>query len=248
MSVLRVASLRKSFGGVVVADDVSLSLDGGTLQALIGPNGAGKSTFVNLVTGFLRPASGTIEFDGVDVTRWSPARRRLAGMARTFQTPRVLPDATVERNVLVALRAGQRSLRLAVTLRVSAEERTAVDEALALVGLEARSDAAGSGLTHEERRLLELAMALVRPPRVLLLDEPTAGMSARGTDRVAALIDELRGRLAMLVIDHDMTFIRRLAAPVAVLHRGAIVRHGTIDELERDEYVREIYLGVPEDV
>jgi ABC-type branched-subunit amino acid transport system ATPase component len=248
VSLLRVASLHRAFGGVVVADDVTLSLEEGSVQALIGPNGAGKSTFVNLVTGFLRPARGTIEFGGADVTRWSPARRRLAGMARTFQTPRVLTDVTAARNLLVALRAGRPTWRLATTLRASPEERKAVAQALELVGLEALGDVTGSDLTHEERRLLELAMALVRPARALLLDEPTAGMSARGTDRVAELIDELRGRLTMLVIDHDMTFIRRLDAPVAVLHRGAIIRQGTIDALERDEYVREIYLGTPDGV
>lgn len=246
MSLLRTTALEKSFGGVVVADDVSLSLATGEVQALIGPNGAGKSTFVNLVTGFSRPASGSIEFDGVDVTRWPPARRRLAGIARTFQTPRVLPEATTARNVLVALRAGRSSWRLALTLRTTPAEGRAVGEALELVGLARLRDVVGFNLTHEERRLLELAMALVQPPRVLLLDEPTAGMSAAGTDRVARLIDALRGRLAMLVIDHDMSFIRRLNAPVAVLHRGALIRHGTIDVLERDEFVREIYLGIPD--
>lgn len=246
--LLRLADLCKSFGGVVVADDVNLTLGPADLRALIGPNGAGKSTLVNLVTGFLRPDSGTIRFDGQDITSWGPAKRRHAGIARTFQTARVIPDATLFGNVLLAHRSQRSVGGLLRTWRIAPAEREAVEQALSRVGIADLKDSYASDLPHGQKRLLEIAMAIVEPPRLLMLDEPTAGMSVRETEEVAEIINDLRGQLAMLVIDHDMTFIRRLGVPTTVLHRGAVVREGTIDELENDEYVRDIYLGVPEHV
>lgn len=246
--LLKLTGLCRSFGGVVVADDINLKLGPRDLRALIGPNGAGKSTLVNLVTGFLRPDSGTIRFDGEDITGWGPAKRRHDGIARTFQTARVIPDVTLFGNVLLAYRS-QRSLSgLLRTWRVAPAEREAVEQALSRVEMIELKDGYASDLPHGQKRLLEIAMAIVEPPRLLLLDEPTAGMSVRETEEVAEIIDNMRGQLAMLVIDHDMTFIRRLRVPVTVLHLGAVVREGTIDELENDEYVRDIYLGVPERV
>lgn len=246
--LLQLTGLCKSFGGVVVADDINFTLGSTDLRALIGPNGAGKSTLVNLVTGFLRPDSGTIRFDGEDITGWGPAKRRHAGIARTFQTARVIPDATVFDNVLLAYRSQLSVGSLLRTWRVAPTECEAVEQALSRVEMTELKDGYASDLPHGQKRLLEIAMAIVEPPRLLLLDEPTAGMSVRETEEVAEIIDDLRGRLAMLVIDHDMSFIRRLGVPVTVLHRGAVVREGTIDELENDEYVRDIYLGVPERV
>lgn len=246
--LLQLTSLCKSFGGVVVADDINLTLSPTDLRALIGPNGAGKSTLVNLVTGFLRPDSGKIRFDGEDITGWGPARRRHAGIARTFQTARVIPDATVFDNVLLAYRSQRSVSSLLRTWRIAPTEREAVEQALSRVEMAELKDGYASDLPHGQKRLLEIAMAIVEPPRLLLLDEPTAGMSVRETEEVAEIVDDLRAQLAMLVIDHDMTFIRRLDVPVTVLHRGAVVREGTIDELENDEYVRDIYLGVPERV
>jgi ABC-type uncharacterized transport system ATPase subunit len=232
---------------VVVADGIDLELEEGELRCLIGPNGAGKSSLVNMVTGFLAPAGGRIRFGGEDITRWNAARRRHHGIARTFQTARVLSERTTFTNVLLALRGRASSWRLARTRHVDDAERRRVESALAVVGLEDAAERPAGSLTHGHKRLLEIAMAIVDPPRLLLLDEPTAGMSVRDTEDVAAIIDRLRGDTAILVIDHDMSFIRRLDAPVTVLHRGAIVRQGTIDELERDELVRDIYLGAPED-
>ena len=246
--LLRLTGLCKSFGGVVVADNVNLALGPTDLRSLIGPNGAGKSTLVNLVTGFLKPDSGAIRFDGQDVTRWGPARRRHAGIARTFQTARVIPDATVFGNVLLAYRSQRSVGSLLRTWRVAPAEHEAVEHALSRVEMTEMKDGYASDLPHGQKRLLEIAMAIVEPPRLLLLDEPTAGMSIRETEEVAEIIDNLRGQLAMLVIDHDMIFIRRLGVPTTVLHRGVVVREGTIDELENDEYVRDIYLGVPESV
>jgi ABC-type uncharacterized transport system ATPase subunit len=244
-ALLSISGLHKSFGGVVVADDIHLDIKPGELRCLIGPNGAGKSSLVNIVTGFLAPAGGRVHFAGQDITRWSPPRRRHHGIARTFQTARVLSESTTFANVLLAIRGRAASWQLACTRGIRDFERSRVEEALRLVGLEDVAERSAGGLTHGHKRLLEIAMAIVEPPRLLLLDEPTAGMSVHDTEEVAKIIDRLRGDAAMLVIDHDMSFIRRLDAPVTVLHRGAIVRQGTIDELEGDELVREIYLGVP---
>jgi ABC-type uncharacterized transport system ATPase subunit len=159
----------------------------------------------------------------------------------------VLSESTAFANVLLAVRGRTVCRRLACTWPIRDFERRRVEEALSLVGLAEVAQRPAGSLTHGHKRLLEIAMAIVEPPRLLLLDEPTAGMSVRDTEDVAKIIDRLRGDTAMLVIDHDMGFIRRLDAPVTVLHRGAIVRQGTIDELERDQLVREIYLGVPSD-
>ncbi|HEX7299458.1 MAG TPA: ATP-binding cassette domain-containing protein [Solirubrobacteraceae bacterium] len=246
-ALLSVTGLERAFGGVVVADGVNLELQEGELRCLIGPNGAGKSSLVNMITGLVTPAAGEIRFAGRDITRAGPARRRHDGIARTFQTARVLGESTAFTNVLLAVRARRAGRRLARTWRVSDAERRQVEAALALAGLHAEAHRPAGDLTQCHKRLLEIAMAVAEPPRLLLLDEPTAGMSVRETEEVAAIIDRLRTTVAMLVIDHDMTFIRRLQAPVTVLHRGAVVREGTIDELEDDELVREIYLGVPDD-
>ena len=243
---LRVDSLVKRFGGLVVADDITFELQPGETKCLIGPNGAGKSTFVNLVTGFAVPDAGSVHLDGEDITSLGTSKRRQLGIARTFQTARVLEEASLFANVLLALRFRTRPSALMRRSRSSAEERERVDWALSQVGLHARADAVSGSLPHGQKRLLEIAMALADTPKVLLLDEPAAGMSSRETEEVAQVIRSVRGGIATLVIDHDMTFIRQLDTAVAVLHRGALVRQGRIDDLQSDPFVQEIYLGVPD--
>jgi ABC-type uncharacterized transport system ATPase subunit len=243
---LRVRGLTKRFGGLVVADDISLDLWPGQTKCLIGPNGAGKSTFVNLVTGFETPDAGTIELNGRDLASTGSCDRRRNGIARTFQTARVLEGATVFANVLMALRFRHPVWALMRLGKPSAAERESVADVLDHVGLGPHSKAEAGSLPHGQKRLLEIAMAVVDVPAVLLLDEPAAGMSVRETEEVADIIQSVGSEIATLVIDHDMTFIRRLDGDVAVLHRGALVREGRIDQLEDDPFVQEIYLGVPE--
>jgi branched-chain amino acid transport system ATP-binding protein len=246
--VLQVQDLTKRYGGLVVADGISLNLGPGEMKCLIGPNGAGKSTFVNLITGFVTQDSGTIHLNGKDLAGADPSERRRSGIARTFQTARVLESATVFANVLLALRFRNPARSLVRLSGPSASEKSRVNEVLSQVGLSDRSRHLSGSLPHGQKRLLEIAMAVADKPAVLLLDEPAAGMSVRETQEVADIIVAVSAGVATLVIDHDMAFIRRLDAGVAVLHRGALVREGRISELENDPFVQEIYLGVPENV
>jgi urea transport system ATP-binding protein len=234
--LLEVAGVEKDFGGVRAADGLSLSLAEGEMLCLIGPNGCGKTTLFNLITGALKPDAGTIRFAGTDLRGREPWQIARLGMLRKFQVPGIYEELPVAENLTVALvgsgEEGQRRL----------------DELLALARLSAKRGLPAGSLAHGEKQWLEIAMVLARRPRLLLLDEPTNGMTAAETAATVALIRDLHGRFgcAVLVIEHDMGFVRDLGCPVALMVRGKIVRRGSYAELQDDPLVREAYLGTPE--
>ena len=246
MSVLEVQNLTKNFGSLLAVGDLSLRVLPGELRAVIGPNGAGKTTFFNLVSGFIRPTTGTILFNGSDITAM-PAHRRVAlGMARTFQITEIFPELTVRDNVRIGteVSAGYR-LRPWISRAERTDIESRVAKTLALAGLEAKSDRLVGELAHGDQRATEIAMALALDPRLLLLDEPTAGMGDQETYEITQLIRRLHrdGQLTIVLIEHDMRVIFHLADRISVLDQGTLLAEGTPEEIAANEAVQAAYLG-----
>jgi ABC-type uncharacterized transport system ATPase subunit len=238
-ALLQAKGLTKRFQGLVANEDVDFDLGEGDVHCLIGPNGAGKTTFLSMLSGHLEPTSGTIEFRGRDVTSWSVAARARDGIARKFQTPTVFDGLSAQQNVELAV------LRRDLT---ADERRDAIAEILNVVGLWAERDAVASTLSHGQRQWLEIALLLGIEAKVMLLDEPAAGMTASETAATARLIQSLASQrgLSIVVIEHDIGFIRDLDTTVTVLHLGRVLKRGTFTEIAEDEEVREVYLGTAE--
>jgi branched-chain amino acid transport system ATP-binding protein len=246
MSLLSVENVSRHFGSLVAVDRVSLKVSAGELRAIIGPNGAGKTTFFNLISGFFPPTSGRIVFDGRDVTEVAPERRVTFGMARTFQITEIFPELSVRENlrIPVEVAAGLRRtpwLRRAANVKI----RLRIDEFLAMGGLEAKADRLVGELPHGDQRTAEIMMALALKPRLLLLDEPTAGMGDQETHDITQLIRKLHKdhQLTIVLIEHDMRVVFHLADRITVLAEGAVLGEGTPDEIARDERVQAAYLG-----
>jgi branched-chain amino acid transport system ATP-binding protein len=245
-ALLEVRGVTKAFDDFTAVAGVDLALQEGGITAVIGPNGAGKTTLINLLAGKLRPDRGSIVFGGKDVTRLPPSARVREGMARTFQVTNVFPRLTVEENVSVPVlaRAGE-ALRAWRRLDSMDEVRPRVRKLLETVGLAGRAIEHAAVLSHGDRRLLEIALALACEPRMLLLDEPTAGMGSGERDRVLDQIRGLasRGSLTILLVEHDMEVVFGLASRIVVLHQGKVVADGPPQQIRDDAKVREIYLG-----
>jgi branched-chain amino acid transport system ATP-binding protein len=246
MSVLSVDGVSKQFGKLVAVDGVSLSVQPGELRAIIGPNGAGKTTFFNLVSGFFPPTSGRILFEGRDVTAMAEHDRVRLGMARTFQVTEIFPELTVRENlrVPVEVAAGHR-LRpwMSKADRISAAAR--IEELMGLGGLDGKGDRLVGELSHGDQRATEIMMSIALRPRLLLLDEPTAGMGDQETYHVTKLIRSLHkdSKLTIMLVEHDMRVIFHLADRIMVLAEGAVLAEGTPDEIAKDERVQAAYLG-----
>lgn len=243
---LQIRDLNKNFGALQVARDIDFTLAVGARHALIGPNGAGKTTFVNLVTGALRPTSGRIWLQGEDVTQADEATRSRQGLARTYQINQLFRGLTVLDNVClsVAERVGAaRSL-----FRPLGSRRDIVDEAIALLeplGLTADALRPVGELPYGRQRLVEIVIALGQRPRVLLLDEPTAGVPSSESRVILDAVEKLSEEISIMFIEHDMEVVFRLAERITVLVAGAILREGTPDEVAADPEVRAVYLGEP---
>ena len=241
---LAAVELVKRFGGVTATDRVSLDLLPGTIHALIGPNGAGKTTLVNLLSGELAPEAGSIRLAGREITRTPAHRRRHLGLARSFQVTSIFPGFSALDNVALAVQAlAGSSFRF---WRAAAHELELVEPAraaLASVGLAAKAALPAGLLSHGERRQLEVAMALVGRPGVILLDEPMAGMSPDESRRMVELIEELRGQYAILLVEHDMDAVFRLADHITVLVYGRVIASGAPAAIRADPEVRRAYLG-----
>ncbi|VTU26676.1 Autoinducer 2 import ATP-binding protein LsrA [Variovorax sp. PBL-H6] len=240
--LLSVRDIRKRFDALAVLNGMSIELDAGAVKCIIGPNGCGKSTFFNILTGVLKADAGRIEFAGERVERFAPARIAGRGMLRKFQVPGVFPGLSVLENLEVAQlgRAGG-----GVGSCLSGAPRFDYRGALRDAGLEAHGGTAADQLPHGLKQRLELLMLVSRGPRLLLLDEPTAGMTTQETAEVAKLIRRLSSEhgVAVLVIEHDMHFVRALACPVVVMLKGVVQREGQYEEVRQDAQVRAAYLG-----
>jgi branched-chain amino acid transport system ATP-binding protein len=246
MSLLEVHNVSRRFGNLVAVRDVSLRVEPGELRAIIGPNGAGKTTFFNLISGFFPPSAGSIVFDGRDITA-VPAHERVAlGIARTFQITEIFPELTVFENVRISaeVTAGFR-LRPWISRTEKETVRQAVDETLTLTNLRGKADRLVGELSHGDQRAAEIAMALALRPRLLLLDEPTAGMGEQETYEVTQLVRRLhRDRnLTIVLIEHDMRVIFHLADRITVLDQGNPLADGTPAEIAANDAVQAAYLG-----
>lgn len=246
--MLKVENLIKRFGGLTVTDHLSLELVPGELHAIIGPNGAGKTTFINQLSGEIAPNEGKIIFDGVDITHYPPYRRALMGIGRSFQLTSVFPDFTALQNVAVAVQAhAGHSFRFwqpAITQKALLEPANA---ALIQAGLGDMADTLVGDMAHGEKRQLEMAMTLASSPRLLLLDEPMAGMSHHESTAVVELLAGLKGKYTTLLVEHDMDAVFALADRITVLVYGKVIVTGTVDEIRNNAQVREAYLGSQEE-
>ena len=242
--MLQIRQLTKRYGGLLATDQLSLSLAAGELHAIIGPNGAGKTTLIAQLSGEVAPDSGAIEFDGHDITALLPAQRALRGLARSYQITSVFPEFSVLENVTLAMQAhrghsfGFWTPMLAQPALVEPAMR-----AIAQAGLSQRCSSKVSELAHGERRQLELAMVLVAEPKLLLLDEPMAGMSHQESGNVVRTLQGLKGRYTMLLVEHDMDAVFALADRISVMVYGRIIASGTPDAIRNNEEVKIAYLG-----
>jgi branched-chain amino acid transport system ATP-binding protein len=242
--LLRIEGLAKKFGGVIASDDITLDVAAGELHAVIGPNGAGKTTLIGQLAGEIPPDAGRITFEGRDITALTTPTRSALGLARSFQITSLFPDFTALDNVALAVQAhAGHSFRFWGDARSAAELREPAHTALARVGLAARADAVVSRLSHGEHRQLELAMTLATRPRLLLLDEPMAGLGPEESARVVKLLRELKQELTILLIEHDMEAVFALADRITVLVYGRVIASGTPAAIRANADVRQAYLG-----
>ncbi len=244
MALFEAVRLHKRFGQRVVLEDITLAFEAGTTTGLMGPNGAGKTTCFNVLTGHFAPTRGRVLLDGRDIAGLAPQTIARLGVARSFQTISLFDAETAQDNVVVALPRIRG--RVADAWRDLARDTAAQDEAAALldrVGLRGRERTRARDLSYGERRALEIALALAGDPRVLFLDEPTSGLGADGTARLADLVAELKRRYTIVMIEHDMRFLFRLADVVHVIHWGQVIASGTPDALRGDPWVARSQLG-----
>ncbi len=244
-AVLEVVGLTRNFGAVRANDDISLDLAVGEIHALIGPNGAGKSTFIAQVAGDLAPHGGSIRFRGRNIDRMRAAERTRLGMARTFQISSLIGEFTVVENVMLAHlgRLGE-SMRFFAPVARDRELRNLARACLERVGLDSRHRERVSKISHGERRLLDIAIALALEPAAFLLDEPMAGLDQEGSHRLIGLLDSLRQTAPVLLVEHDMDAVFALADRISVLVDGRLMASGSPDTIRADDSVRAAYLGV----
>jgi urea transport system ATP-binding protein len=242
-SLLYLDGVTVSFDGFRALDGLSLVLYAGELRTVIGPNGAGKTTMMDVITGKTRPDAGDVMFDGrVDLTRLDEAAIANLGIGRKFQKPTVFENLTVEGNLDLALK-NERGIWRTLLARTRREDRMRIDEALATIGLCAQRDERAGSLSHGQKQWLEIGMLLVHDTQLILLDEPVAGMTDHETEKTALLIRAIVGRHTVVVVEHNMEFVRGLAAKTTVLHEGRVLAEGTIEAVQNNPDVIEVYLG-----
>ncbi len=241
--VLYLEAISVSFDGFKALNKLSLSIDAGELRCVIGPNGAGKTTMMDVITGKTRPDAGTAFFgQTIDLTKLSESQIAHAGIGRKFQKPTIFVRHTVFENLELSMKADKR-VRKTLFAKLSPSERDAIDETLKLIRLKEESDKVAGLLSHGQKQWLEIGMLLMQEPRLLLLDEPVAGMSDEETERTAELFLSLAGKHSLVVVEHDMAFIEKIARKVTVLHEGSVIAEGPMEQVQNDPKVVEVYLG-----
>jgi urea transport system ATP-binding protein len=244
--LLELRGVTVSFDGFLALNDLNLVLQPGELRAVIGPNGAGKTTFLDVITGKVQPTKGSVWFRGRPLLGITEHRIARLGIGRKFQTPRVYQNLTTRRNLELA--ASRHSSPFSLLFRSLDQEcRDRVQQLLDVVGLGPQAGLPAGGLSHGQKQWLEIAMLVAQSPELLLVDEPVAGLTDEETERTAALLKDLSGGHTVLVIEHDMDFIRDLQAPVTVLHEGHVLCEGPMDTVQNDPKVIEVYLGREEE-
>jgi urea transport system ATP-binding protein len=243
--ILTVEGVNKTFDGFKAISNLNFYLDRGEMRVIIGPNGAGKSTFFDLLTGRTKPDTGQIEFGrDTDLTALNEFEINRLGIGRKFQTPSVYVDHTVFENLLLSLK-GPRGVFAALFHRPTPAQLVRIGELLGLIRLESKRDLRAGRLAHGEKQWLEIGMLLAQDPEVLLVDEPAAGMTDEETHRTGELLISLAGRHSLIVVEHDMTFVKQIAQgrKVTVLHQGSVLCEGAFEEVQGNPEVREVYLG-----
>jgi branched-chain amino acid transport system ATP-binding protein len=242
--LLKIRDLNKHFGGIVATDHVDLSVDRGMIHAVIGPNGAGKTTLIAQLSGQIRPDSGEIEFGGNSITGYSTARRAREGLARSFQITSVVMPMTLLQNVMLAVQGSSgHSFRFWAPVSKDREMEAAAMASLAEVGLDDRAHRLAANVSHGEQRQLEVAMALAMKPRMLLLDEPMAGMGKEEGAKMVEILNRLRGEMTILLVEHDMDAVFSLADRLSVLVNGHIIATDTVENIRNNDDVQKAYLG-----
>jgi len=241
--ILYMEDVSVSFDGFKALNDLSLYIDEGELRCIIGPNGAGKSTMMDVITGKTRPDTGSVWFgQTLDCLRREPWEIAAAGVGRKFQKPTVFEQLSVLENLEVAMQADKR-VRISLFARPTPAQRQQLDEVLTLIGLSGERDRLAGLISHGQKQWLEIGMLLMQNPRVLLVDEPVAGMTPGEVERTAELLNALAGKHSVIVVEHDMAFVRAIARKVTVLHQGSVLAEGSMDQVQADPRVQEVYLG-----
>jgi len=241
--ILYVENVSVSFDGFKALNGLNLYIDEGELRCIIGPNGAGKTTLMDVITGKTRPDSGAVFFgQNIDLTKLSEYRIAQAGIGRKFQRPTIFPHHTVFQNLELALSTDKRAHK-SLFATLSGEQRDAIESVLNTVGLVSDRARAAGLLSHGQKQWLEIGMLLMQEPRLLLVDEPVAGMTPQETERTAELLASLAGARSVVVVEHDMDFVRKIARKVTVLHEGSVLAEGPMDQVQNNERVIEVYLG-----
>jgi len=240
--ILSLEALTIRFGGLTALNKVNLAVAAGEIRAVIGPNGAGKSTLFNCITGVLRPTSGRILFAGEDITGLPPDRISQKAIARSYQITNILPNATTLENVRIAAQSRRHSWSLLSHYRAYGDILDRAEAVLEAVGLRGKEDELAANLSHGEQRNLEIGIALATEPRLLCLDEPTAGMSVAETHATVELIRRIARELTILIVEHDMEVVMGLARTITVLHYGEVIAEGPPAEIQANPRVQEVYL------
>jgi branched-chain amino acid transport system ATP-binding protein len=242
-AVLKTVDLTRSFDSIQAVDHVGFALERGELQGLIGPNGAGKTTFMRLLSGILEPDDGSIILDGEDITTLPSYERTRKGLAQSLQIESIFPSLTVRENVLGAINARDGPLSPVARYDSDGEATEMTMEILVSVGLDDLADEPATELSYGDQKLLEIALALGTDPDVLLLDEPTAGLSADETRVIEDLVAALAGDISIILIEHDVDLVLRLTDSITVLHNGQVIAEGSPEDVSENERVQEVYMG-----
>jgi urea transport system ATP-binding protein len=242
-ALLYINGVSVSFDGFRALNNLSFTIESGEMRAIIGPNGAGKTTMMDVVTGKTRPDTGDVYFDGsYDLSRLDETEIALLGIGRKFQKPTVFDMHTVEDNIGLALKSDRRA-RKTLFWRETAEEASRINSLLGIIRLSTLRDRVAGSLSHGQKQWLEIGMLLAQEPKLLLVDEPVAGMTDAETRQTAELLKEINRDRTVVVVEHDMTFVRELGVRVTCLHEGSVLAEGTIDQVSQNERVVEVYLG-----